>query len=33
VAINIDAPKRFNMVGRGRLERPTNWLKANCSTN
>jgi len=22
-----------NMVGRGRLERPTNWLKANCSTS
>ncbi len=21
------------MVGRARLERATNWLKANCSTN
>ena len=23
----------LNMVGRERLERSTNWLKANCSTN
>ncbi len=22
----------FNMVGRARFERATNWLKANCST-